>query len=198
MQGEKASMVAGPLAQELCSFWSEAGTSVGMFCAFNVLSCVLVIYQWYRNSQWCKHVLWNPWGLWKRQFTKYTKNGFEGSLLKLVSVFNVVGNDEVPSDANILSETLRVYERDNLPNIPKMALGELCWNWLSVFNAVGDDEVPNDANILSEALRLYERDNLPNIPKMALRDLCWNWLVCFPVVFWRRGAQWCKHSLWSP
>ena len=33
---------------------------------------------------------------------------------------------KTPSDANILSETLRVYERDNLPNIPKMALRELC------------------------------------------------------------------------
>ena len=47
-------------------------------------------------------------------------------MLKLVSVFNVVGDDEVPSDANMFSETLGVYERDNLPNIPKMALRELC------------------------------------------------------------------------
>ena len=72
----------------------------------------------------------------------------------------------------MFSETLGVYERDNLPNIPKMALRELCWNWFSVFNVVGDDEVPSDANILSESLRVYERDNLPNIPKMALRALC--------------------------
>jgi len=35
------------------------------------------------------------------------------------------GDDEVPSDANILSEALRVYERDILPNIPKMALRAL-------------------------------------------------------------------------
>jgi hypothetical protein len=45
-------------------------------------------------------------------------------VLKLVSVFLFV-DDEVPSDANILSETLTVYERDNLPNIPKMALRAL-------------------------------------------------------------------------
>jgi hypothetical protein len=35
-------------------------------------------------------------------------------------------DDEVPSDANILSEALEVYERDILPNIPKMALRDLC------------------------------------------------------------------------
>ena len=42
-------------------------------------------------------------------------------MLKLV-VFFLFVDDEVPNDANILSETLRVYERDNLPNISKMAL----------------------------------------------------------------------------
>ena len=42
-------------------------------------------------------------------------------MLKLV-VFFLFVDDEVPNDANILSETLRVYERDNIPNIPKMAL----------------------------------------------------------------------------
>lgn len=230
-QDGKGWMDFGPAFQEFCSFSS---VSVGISSATHGF----VICQWCRNSQWCKHVLWNPWGflietihqtyqkwlwgncvgifvcvelclvtmrcpvmqtfslkplgLWKRQFTKYTKNGFEGLLCVCPRYYRHVQNLELGmlSGVSIFTQLFRSLKKEIFPDYHIFGFKE---GWLirrtnvnrsnelgvalalesephkSTRSNKGFEKVPSDTNILSEVLGVHEGDSLPNIPKMALR-----------------------------